>query len=267
MLNLPIKKHSKLTIQVSLSELSFCCFDRQTNSVVFVEEIIKTDENMRIEDFLEQTIQNYPQLLGDFDEVVILHNNIFSTLVPTPFFDEKELGNYIQYNTTIFETDFFAFDEILEQQMNLVYIPYVNINNLFIDYYKTFNYIHSHSSLIKTILEKTKYNFEKKMIVHVSKQHFEIIVVQNQKLLLFNSFEYKSTSDFLYYILFVVEHLELRTEIFSLEFLGEISEFDYIYMKISQYIKNVAMFDVEYLREKNHLSTIQNRKHFVILNS
>jgi hypothetical protein len=43
------------------------------------------------------------------------------------------------------------------------------------------------------------------MTVHFSEGHFEIIVIQNQKLLLFNSFDYQ-TEDFIYYVLFTADN-------------------------------------------------------------
>jgi hypothetical protein len=56
------------------------------------------------------------------------------------------------------------------------------------------------------------------MTVHFSEGHFEIIVIQNQKLL-FNSFDYQ-TPDF-YYVLFTAEQLSLNWKL-SLELIGNI---------------------------------------------
>jgi hypothetical protein len=52
---------------------------------------------------------------------------------------------------------------------------------------------------------------DKKMTVHFSEGHFEIIV-QNQKLLLFNSFDYQ-TQDFIY-VLFYCKAMNLNLKIF-----------------------------------------------------
>jgi hypothetical protein len=43
---------------------------------------------------------------------------------------------------------------------------------------------------------------------------FEIIVIQNQQLLLFNSFEYLTPEDFIYYVLFTAEQLNINPENF-----------------------------------------------------
>jgi hypothetical protein len=103
------------------------------------------------------------------------------------------------------------------------------------------------------------------MFVHMNENHFEIIVVQNQKLLLFNSFEYKTPEDFIYYILFTAEQLQLNPENFNLELLGNIQEDDVYYKIAYQYIRNVTLLDVS--EKKNTFSDAENRSFFILLNS
>jgi hypothetical protein len=173
----------------------------------------------------------------------------------------------LQYNTKVFETDFFAFDEIPNYQMNAVYIPYVNINNFFIDQFGAFDYKHANSILVSKLLVASKNKEDKKMFVHINKGHFEIIVVQNQKLLLFNSFDYNTPEDFIYYVLFTAEQLNLNPENFLLELIGNITlESDYFKIAF-QYIRNVSLIDVEDLRWNNYFSEAENRNHFILFNS
>jgi hypothetical protein len=65
-------------------------------------------------------------------------------------FDENYLGLFAKY-TKVFETDFFAFDSLSNYDINVVYIPYVNMNNFFIDKFGTFDYKHANSILITVI--------------------------------------------------------------------------------------------------------------------
>ncbi|MFV8356134.1 DUF3822 family protein [Flavobacterium sp. XS1P32] len=263
------KKYKKLSIQVSLTGLSFCCFDTLNNTVTSFNEVHfdTFHKATKIEDLFANAFINHPELKDSYDEILVIHNNNLSTFVPEPLFDENFLGSYLQYNTKVFETDFFAFDEIPNYQMNAVYIPYVNINNFFIDQFGTFDYKHANSILVSKLLIASKNKDDKKMFVHINIGHFEIIVVQNQKLILFNSFDYKTPEDFLYYILFTAEQLNLNPENFPLELIGNIdTESDYF--KIAyQYIRNVSLIDVEDLRWNNYFSEAENRNHFILFNS
>lgn len=261
------KTYKKLTIQVSLNSLAFCVFDTLSNKPILLHPINFDSflRSVKIEDLLASIFRENPELNHQFDEVLVLHSNNLSTFVPSALFDEEFIGSYLQYNTKVFETDFFTFDELDKYEMNNVYIPYVNMNNFFIDQYGSFDYKHSNSILVSKLLDLSKNNEERKMFVHVSETHFEIIVVQNQKLHLFNSFEYKTPEDFIYYILFTAEQLQLNPENFKLEFIGAIIETDALYQIAYKYIRNVSLFDVSEF--KNPFTEKENREHFILLNS
>lgn len=263
------KKYKKLSIQVSLTGLSFCVFDTLNNIILSVKEIHfdTFHKATKIEEFFGDAFKENPELKDSYDEILVIHNNNLSTFVPEPLFDEHFLGSYLQYNTKVFQTDFFAFDEITNYQMNTVYIPYVNINNFFIDEFGSFDYKHANTILVSKLLDVSKNNDDKKMIVNFNPGNFEIIVIQNQKLLLFNSFDYQTPEDFLYYLLFTAEQLSMNPENFKLELLGTISEEDDFYQLAFKYIRNVSLFDVSNLQKNNSFSTAQNQKHFILFQS
>ena len=267
--NITEKKYRKLSIQVSLSGLSFCCFDTLNNTVLSFKEIVfdTTDKTATIENLFAKARTENPELGETYDEITVLHDNNLSTFVPTALFDDQFLGSYLQYNTKVFETDFFAFDEIATYQMNTVYIPYVNINNFFVDEFGFFTYKHSNTILVSKLLELSKNVDAKKMFVHMGTGHFEIIIVQNQHLLLFNSFDYKTPEDLIYYLLFTAEQLNMNPESFPLEFLGAIAEEDAFYKIAYKYIRNVSLLDVSDLQKNNSFSKADNLKHFTLFQS
>jgi len=261
------KMYKKLAIQVSLSGLSFACFDTLTNKVISLEKIPleKFEKNTTIEELFSNAFLKYEELKAGYDQVVVLHSNNLSTFVPTPLFDEEYIGSYLQFNTKVFETDFFAFDTLENYQMHNVYIPYVNMNNFFIDQFGTFDYKHANSILVEKILDLSKNSYEHKMYIHVSETHFEIIVIRNQKLELYNSFEYKTPEDFLYYVLFTAEQLHLNPESFPLELLGTIDEEHPLFKIAYQYIRNVSLLEVD--ATNNQFSEKELREHFILLHS
>ena len=267
--NITEKVYKKLSVQVAMNGLSFCCFDTLNNTVSFVEKIDfdLINKHISTEDLFADAFRDYPELSAKYDEIIVIHNNNLSTFVPNALFDEEFLGSYLQYNTKVFETDFFAFDPLENYEINNVFIPYVNINNFFIDKFGTFLYKHANSILVQKLLDLSKNNDLKKMYVHINSGHFEIIVVQNQKLLLFNSFDYKTPEDFIYYILFSAEQLQLNPENFILELIGDIQENDPYYNIAYKYIRNVTLFDVNDLRWNNYFTEAQNRNHFILFNS
>ena len=267
--NITSKNYKKLSIQVSLNGFSFCCFDTLNNTITALNEVNfeEAQRASKIEELYSAAFKKFPEFKDTYDEILVIHNNNLSTFVPTALFDENYLGSYLQYTTKVFETDFFTFDTISNYDMNSVYIPYININNFLIDNVGSFDYKHVNSILVEKILESSKNNDEKKMVVNFNANHFEVIVVQNQKLLLFNSFDYQTPEDFIYYLLFTAEQLNLNPEIFHLELLGTINQNDPFFAIAYKYIRNVSFLDVSLLKEKNNYTTAQNQKHYILFQS
>lgn len=261
------KMYKKLAIQVSLNGLSFATFDTLMNKPLHLQKIDlgKVNVTTKIEDLFAEAFQNHLELKAGYDEIVVIHSNNLSTFVPTPLFDEEYLGSYLQFNTKVFETDFFAYDELGNYEMNNVYIPYVNLNNYFIDQFGTFDYKHANTILVNKLLDLSKNNEERKMFVHISDTHFEIVIIQNQKLQLYNTFEYKTPEDFIYYILFTAEQLFLNPENFKLELLGKIAEGDVLYDITYKYVRNTNLFDVGFM--SSNLTDAEKREHFILLHS
>lgn len=261
------KTYKKLSIQVSLNGLSFCVLDTLSGKPLLLQQLpfSNLQRSIKMEDLLAMVFKENPELNYQYDEILIVHSNNLSTFVPTALFDEEFLGSYLQYNTKVFETDFFTFDALEKYEMNHVYIPYVNMNNFFIDQYGAFDYKHANTILVSKLLDLSKNKEERKMFVHANESHFEIIVVQNQKLHLFNSFEYKTPEDFIYYILFTAEQLQMNPENFNLDFIGSITENDAFYQIAYKYIRNISLMDVS--DNKNSFTEKENREHFILLHS
>ncbi len=267
--NITDKNYKKLSLQVTLNGFSFCIIDTLNTKIVALTEIDFSDfpNSSKVEDHYWKAFNDYAELKEKYDEVVVLHDSNLATFVPTALFDEAFLGSYLQYNTKVFETDFFSFDSLPNYEMNHVFIPFVNINNYLLDQFSTFNYKHVNTILVSKLLELSKNIDEKQVFVHFSKIKFEIVVVHNQKLLLYNSFDFITKEDFIYYLLFSTEQLNLNPEYFRVQLLGLISEDSELFKIAYKFIRNVSLLDVSNIEINNDLSKADNLKHFILLQS
>lgn len=225
------------------------------------------EKNKVIEEQLWRTFVDYPILTKSFDEVMVIHDNNLNTFVPTSLFDIHFLASYLQYNAKIFETDFYTHDIIFPYEMNNVYVPFVNINNFLLDQYETFEYQNANSILVKQLLDLSKNKDEKQVFVHIQKEHFEIVVVKNQQLLLFNSFQYNTPEDFIYFILFTCEQLQLNPETISVQLFGNCKQEDAFFKIAYQYIRNCALLDVSNKASMIDVSSTELRNHFILYHS
>ncbi|SFB29948.1 Protein of unknown function [Flavobacterium swingsii] len=238
------KKYKNLVLQVSLTEVSFCIKDTLKDKIETIRSFSfdKISNPKEIEESLIKVFNETPELNTSFDEITVLHNNNLLTFVPSVLFDVQYLASYLQYNTKVFDSDFFAYDLVTNNDMVTVYIPYVNINNFLIDRFGSFNYKHSFTILVKKVLEFSKNIDQTQLYVHIQTDNFQIIAVKNQKLLLFNTFDYKTEEDFIYYLLFVIEQLNLNPETVLTKLFGTVSKESNLYQSAYKYIRNVSLF-------------------------
>lgn len=267
--NITEKNYRKLVLQVSLSGFSFCVVDVLHNEVLSFKDVPFSifQRNDSVEDLYARAFAEHQALTDKYDEVVVIHDNNLSTFVPHAFFDEEFLASYLQYNTKVFETDFYTFDHIENQEINNVYVPYVNINNYLLDQFESFDYKHFSSVLLERLLIYTKNKDEKQVFVHFSAEKFEIVVLNNRQLLLYNSFDYTTKEDFIYYLLFTAEQLQLNPEHFQLHLLGAISEDDEMFAIAYKYVRHVQLLDVSELQKRNLFTKLDNLKHFILFQS
>jgi len=231
----------ELSIQLSLSGLSFCILNRDSNTILKIKHVPfeKRLNPLEVLDALKTTLSNEGILDNSYDNVTIIHDNDLSTLVPKTLFNENHLADYLKFNSKILKSDFIAYDNIAENNSVNVYVPYININNYIYDTFGAFTFKHISTILMESILQAEKDSNENKFYVHVGLKHFEIISVQAGELLLYNTFVYHSKEDFIYYILFTIEQLKLDPETLNLVFIGDIAEHDALYNIAYKYIRNI----------------------------
>ncbi|USD24546.1 DUF3822 family protein [Flagellimonas marinaquae] len=233
-----------MSIQAGLNGLSFCVMDTITNKILaFERQSFKTQLTpYLVLKELKEKLSNQEEIGQNFSEVMVIHKNSMFSLVPKPIFNEGELPNYLKFNAKIMANDLIAYDEVPNQDIINVYIPYTNINNYIFELFGEFEFKHSGTVLINTLLNQNRPSSEPICYVQIAEREMEVMVISNKKLLFYNQFEYSTKEDFLYYLLFSLEQLQMDLEKVQLKLFGTIEEGDPIYDLCYQYIKNISVF-------------------------
>jgi hypothetical protein len=238
------KLKNRLSVQVSLNGLSFLVKNpEQEDPVFFIEK--KLDHSTTPEELLmdiESIMFNNDILDSTFAEVSVVYATPVYSLVPHSLFDETKASEYLKFNSKILANDYMANDVLENEDIVVVYVPFMNINNFFFEKYGSFSYYHSVTVMLKAILEKEKYSLPK-MYLHFQKNTFECIVLKNGELQLCNSYTYKTPEDFIYYTLFCMEQLKLNPENLPVILCGEIEKEDENFKIAYTYIRNLEFFN------------------------
>ena len=230
-----------LSIQLKLDGFSFSILNEELNKVVAIVDYRFDDVKHPIQllDKLKLIYEENSLLKMNFVQVKVSHVNSVSTLVPVALFNDDNLRSYLGFNHKLLENEYLTYDIINSGEIANVYSPFTVVNDFLFEKYGEFTFKHFSSVLIENFIEQTSSNQELKMFVHVQGNQFEIVVVENKKLILYNSFEYQTKEDLVYYILFVAEQLKQNPEDFDLELYGEIEPYSEIYALIYKYVRNV----------------------------
>jgi hypothetical protein len=234
----------KLSIQVSLNGLSFCVLDTIANSLVLSHSRVFEKEMSPFalhkiihEDFQEKGILDY-----SYSDVISIHRNTLFTLVPMPVFDPDHLANYIKYNAKILGTDHLDYDPIQGLDSANVYVPFTNVNNYLFEKFGEFEFKHSGTVLLETLLKLPSSRQGTVAFMHLAESQMDLAVFSNKKLLFYNSFVFSSPEDIMYFLLFSLEQLELNLDTLKLRLVGEVSAADRIYELCTEYLENVSLF-------------------------
>ena len=268
--NILDKSLKELSIQVSLSGLSFCIRDIAHEKVIDLEhhtfEQPAHAESLVTE--LEKLLETDAIAGNDFRDIKVIHDSELSTFVPKALFNESNLSDYLKYSVKILETDYIGFDELRSHDIYNVYVPFTNVNNYIFDKFGSFEYKHASTILVETLLNQHQGSDTNKIFVNVGRTQFEVVVLGDKKLLLYNSYPYQTREDFIYYLLFIFEQLKLDRDKDQLYLLGDITKDDGLYEMAYTYIRNVAIgHNHNSLKLSRKLQGLNPQENLVLLNS
>lgn len=239
--------NKRLSVQLSLSGLSFLVTSSETKEVEFFLEK-KQKKSINPEELLLDLKSSFNQnkaLNDTFNEVAIIYATSLYSLVPSTLFDSSKASEYLKFNSKILANDFIAFDTLKNHNITTVYIPFININNYLFDRFGDFSYYHASTLLIEQLLNKEKPYALPKVYINVTNNIFDFIAVKKGKLIICNSYEFTTPEDFIYYILFCLEHLKMNPDTVDLYISGSIEKEEDTYKILYHYIRNITFYNVE----------------------
>jgi len=262
--NIEVTSKRKLSIQFSLDGFSFCTTNTHNEVIEFSSYTFSKTKNSPelVLEKLQDIFKKEKSLQYDFETVTVIHQNNLNTLVPNEYFKKDALKSYLKYSIKTIATDLITFDELDFMNSKNVYVPYVNINNFLFQNFGEFEYKHYSSVLLEKLFSIATNDIC--CYIHVSKSTFDIVIIKNSNLQFFNIFEYKTKEDFMYYVLFTLEQLDLSTEETLVSILGDMEEDSDLFRLMYTYIRNI-----DFLSSKNAVfnnqKEISKHSNFILL--
>jgi hypothetical protein len=231
----------QLILQIGLDSVLVAVNEKAKNKyIAFENYTFQNSYNFDVVcDLLDELIKNSKVIKHKYASVACIVVNNLSTLVPNPLFEEDRKKMYLEFNALLEGDELVSVNDL----------KYLDAKNIFalpfslkakLDYlFNNINYYHASSGLIDSLLAQNKNQTNKKLFVHVQASHFEAVVIEGKNLLFYNTFNHHSAEDFIYYLLFVCEQLQLNPENIEVVLLGEIEKSSAIYNIIQKYIRHL----------------------------
>lgn len=245
------KNNRRLSVQISLTGQSFLISCTKTNKIEW-----KASERWLYalsgpEELLDRTIrvlENSTIDLSQITEVKLFYHTSLYTLVPSKIWSDENPNLYLKYTLKTLPHDFIAHESILKGETNLVYIPFVNLNNYFFDKFGSFHYYHALGPWIDYCAEVI--GKQTGVFANFTSRQLDVLVFKNGQLHLSNSFEYHTPEDVVYYTLFIYEQLGLNPDETPILLSGNITKTTSLYSALYTYIRHIDFIPTQSLAVK-----------------
>lgn len=259
-----------LSIELSPGGFSYCILDAEKFSYTVLEAF--TFEPIQDFDALATVVEQLSQekkITGSlFQRISISVTQSKATLVPFELFSYTEKNQYIDFNLYPDHDYELKIDKLNNLSAYAVY-PVARTLLKKINYLFPGNRIrNSASCMIENVLYLIRYGkVDVQLVLHIRKDHFDILFFENANLHFYNTFNYQTWDDLFYYLFFVLEQLGLDAEKLHTMVLGEVSIKSEFYKKIRLYVKSLLLGPrSDFYKYSRNFDEIPHHYYFNLLN-
>ena len=229
----------ELSVQAWAEGLSFCILDTLRNKVVLLRSF-EPDENRYFDTArIEDLIRKDDFLTKRYKKSNIVTPSLKSTLVPSPLFESGREEVYFDFNQTIDDGSIILSNKIPDPDSWLIFSIPRPLKELLNSFYPGVALNHQLKPLLSFFNRNRKNGSGRNIHIHVEREFFNITVFDNINLNLCNTFQYKTSSDILYFVLNIFTRLNIsRDETLWLS--GLVRKNRDLIPSLSGYIRNIS---------------------------
>jgi hypothetical protein len=253
--------HSKYScyVQVNDDSVTWCIFDNEQNRYVGIE-IYRNK--------LQEIAEKFPLAHHPFRPVSVIVENNRSTLIPTMLFDQEEKDAYFDFIHEQKIGEYTRYDRMEQLEMVNVYAVPNELVETISGMFPGSGLFHHSTALIKSIWMNYKNRINgRKLFIHVRESAFDLLVFEGKQLEYYNAFHFKAPADIIYYVIFVMEQLDLNPEETGVILMGMIDRESPAYELLYRYIRNIEFAERnEILKYSYGFNEIPGHQHYLLLN-
>lgn len=241
--------HYSLILQIGIRDFQICIVDSRKNRCLLLEDFIlaSVSSYQQLIQVLEAIYDDHELLKAGFwkNIKVSIKNDKFS-LVPTSLFDKASLFEYLKLNVTANpdKDEFLYYKHIKTDAVNVF-----SVNKIFYQWLaKTYpntnmGIVPQSSGLIEGVMSQLSHYTPNNVFLYVDRFKLHIITTRKGKLEYYNQFVIKKFSDYIKYLMTVMQgldHDQKKTPVVMWGYVGKQSPH---FHEFAKYIKNLSFGD------------------------
>jgi len=242
-------QHYSLLLQVGVRDFQLCVVDTRNNRCILLEDFIlaSVKSYSQLTEALENIFDNHHLLKAGFwkNVKVAFKNNKFS-LVPTSLFSNTSVLDYLSLNVKVDpeKEELLYYKQIKTDAVNTFAVNKVLYNWLIKAYPNIkLGLLPQSSGLIEGVLSQTKHHKPNSLFLYVDRFKLHIVTTRNGKLEYYNQFVIKQFSDYIKYIMTVMQGLGHNQKTTPVVLWGYVGKQSPHFHEFAKYIKNLSFGD------------------------
>jgi hypothetical protein len=233
-------KNYHLSIEMSQKGLIFSILDLDDKKYLGLKHIsLNGESEENIKNSLDQIFENEDILQHKFSSSAIMYSSFRSMLVPESFFNDQNLKTFLKFHHEVDEKDHILYHHLKSAEGFLIFTIPSYIEDYFTEKLSNVKFYHHCIPFISNNLRYSKATDNTpKICINLAEDFFDILIIRNAKILLFNSFFYKKYSDVLYFLINILNLFSLKPDIVKLVLIGNIDKEAEIEKEIKGLFKN-----------------------------
>ena len=238
-----------LLVQIGAKDFQTAVIDHNDNRLIFFEDYVFSEVNSQeeLQVALHALFESHEYLTAGFWKEVRLSikNNRFIQ-VPSSLFIEDAAAEYLKFNAAV-DTEketILSCRNISTDAVTIYAIPTDLLEWLKLVYAQTtLHLFHQSAALIEGVLTSAKNRPNQPLYVYVDRFKLHILFVKDDKLIYYNQFLIKQFTDYVKYIMLVINAMGLSQETSPVVLWGYIGKNSPHYQEFVKYVRNVSFGD------------------------
>jgi len=241
----------RLSIGIAADSISFCLSDPDRNSYTqlasfenYTYQGVRRLDNEVIEIMIEKVISLNPWLRGKFASVNILFEDCRFTLLPLPLFDLNSYQSIYQYNFNNTIGEDVLYSSLPVSDVVLIYGVPAGLVESLKKRFPIVLFFHGNFPLLTVFINKYRNEDNKgSVLVNFRNNAMDVLIINDRKLQLLNSYTCKTDDDVIYFLIFAIEQMGLNPETVDLLLSGKIERDSKLHALIKKYVRNIRFIN------------------------